>query len=262
MSTIDTIVARPALFTREHASTVTLGLYDVDDAAVTPTAVAVVAQREGRTVATLTGVAGAGTASTTHTWPADTTAADDYVLVWTITESSGAVTTHRQVASVCLQRLHAVIRVQDIVDRMPRLDPDGPDPLLSRDAAEAKALILSAMATAWDDIEDWLREQGRRSHLILDSYATRRAHIEHTLELLLRGTASVMGPQMLELARDHGDAYHDALKSMSLQYAPADGSGAGKRAKAVPPLMVGGSWEGPRPYTYQQTDPSTLRYGD
>jgi hypothetical protein len=84
MTTIATMPTGPALFVRGIARTVSWGVYDAADDAVTPTAVDVHVERNGATVATLTGTPGAGTASTTWTPPASTALADDYVLVWRV----------------------------------------------------------------------------------------------------------------------------------------------------------------------------------
>lgn len=250
----------PALFVRGIARTVSWGLYDANEDAVTPATVAVSLERNGTTVQSLTGVAGAGTASTTWTPAASTTLADDYVLVWTITESGGAQTVRRQVASVCLQELLPVIRIAtDIVPRMRNLDPDAADCLLSRTSIEAKTMILDAMRVAFDDIEDYLYEQGRRSHLILNSEATRKAHAFRTIEILLDSVAVSIGGHFEGMARKFGKQYEDALKSMSLQYAPSDGSSAGGRARAATPIMAGGSWDAPYIYDYQNAVPSTTR---
>ena len=258
MTTIATMPTGPALFVRGIARTVSWGVYDAADDAVTPTAVDVHVERNGATVATLTGTPGAGTASTTWTPPASTALADDYVLVWTITESGGAKTLRRQVASVCLQELLPVIRIaDDIVPRMRALDPNAADCLLSRTPADAKSMILDAMRVAFDDIEDYLYQQGRRSHLVLNSEATRKAHALHTIEILLDSVAVSIGGHFESMAQKFHRQYRDALREMVLQYAPADGSGAGERSRAAAPIMAGGSWSAGYVYDYQVDVPST-----
>jgi hypothetical protein len=260
MTTIATMPTGPALFVRGIARTVAWGVYDASDDAVTPSAVEVHLERNGATVATLTGAAGAGSASTTYTPAATATLADDYVLVWTITEASGAKTLRRQVASVCLQELLPVIRIAtDIVPRMRSLDPNAADCLLSRTPADAKAIILDAMRVAFDDIEDYLYQQGRRAHLVLNSEATRKAHALHTIDILLDSVAVSIGGHFENMAQKFHRQYRDALREMVLQYAPADGNGAGQRSRAAAPLMAGGSWDVGYIYDYQQDVPSTQR---
>ena len=128
MTTIATMPTGPALFVRGIARTVSWGLYDANEDAVTPTTVAVSLERNGTTVQSLTGVAGAGTASTSWTPAASTTLADDYVLVWTITETDGSQTIRRQVASVCLQELLPVIRIERYETRVEEAEPYMPPP--------------------------------------------------------------------------------------------------------------------------------------
>lgn len=255
MGQISTIVGAPAVLVQGHPRTIVVGLYDDDDSAVAPASWTVKLQREG---ATIVSDSGAGAVSWAYTAPTTVQAGDDYYLVWVITESDGTTTPYRQDASVCLQNLHPVIRVQDLVDRVPRLSLTSDEPLLSTDDAEAKAMMLAAMSVAWDDIEKYLRRKGNRSHLILNSYDLTDVHTLHALELLFTGVASSLGGQYLEMARDYGRQYMSARNELVLQYAPADGRSAGARRKASIPIFTGGAWD-VDVYDYQQTIPSARR---
>ena len=152
-----------------------------------------------------------------------------------------------------------MLRVADLVARVPRLSLTATEPLLSSVAADAEATMLAAMDTAWDDIEDYLRQKGQRSHLITTSYDLRGVHLAHTLEVLLMGVASSLGGQYRDMGLDYQREYREKLRDLSLNYAPADGSSSGKRSGAMPPLFAGGAWEAPEPYSYQQGYPGTRR---
>lgn len=259
MGAIVTIDSRPALLVRGHEVTTTVGLYDADDVAVVPASWTVTLKLGGVSVLT---DSGSGAVSWPETVAATVALGDSYRLEWVFTEGDGTTTPHTQAASVCLQRLYPVIRVQDLVDRVPRLSLTADEPLLAVAAADSKAMMLGAMSTAWDDIEDWLRNRGNRSHLIIDSHSLKAAHVLHTLDVLMHGVASSLGGgQYLDMARDFRDEYRAALRDLTLQYAPADGTGAGRRRQATVPIFTGGAWDVGTDdrYRYQDDVPSTWR---
>ena len=257
MGAIVTIDSRPALLVRGHEITTVVGLYDGDDVAVVPASWTVALVLGGVSVLTDSGT---GAVSWPETIAATVALGDAYRLDWVFTESDGTTTPHSQAASVCLHKLYPVVRVQDLVDRVPRLSLTATEPLLAVAAADSKTMMLSAMSTAWDDIEDWLRNKGNRSHLVIDSHSLKAAHVLHTLEVLLHGVASSLGGgQYLDMARDFRDEYRAALRDLTLQYAPADGTGAGRRRQASVPIFTGGAWDVDERYRYQNAVPSTWR---
>jgi len=256
MGSIHTIVGSRALLVRGHQTVVAVGLYDSEDVAVVPTSWTVELLRAGASVLTDSGT---GAVEWTETVATTVEAADDYYLQWVFTESDGTTTPYRQDAAVCLQDLHPVIRVQNLVDRVPRLALDAAENLLSPDTAEAKSMMLRAMSVAWDDLESWLWRRGNRSHLILNSYDLADLHTLHALEVLFAGVASSLGGQFLEMSRDWGRLYAAAKRDMVLQYAPSTGDSVGNRNQAVGPIFTGGAFDVGTVYDYQRSIPSTRR---
>jgi hypothetical protein len=256
VGSIHTIVGARALLVRSHPVTVSVGLFDDNDDAVVPTSWSVSLMRDGATVLSDTG---AGAVDWTETIASNVGLGDDYYLQWVFTESDGTTTPYRQDAAVCLQDLHPVIRVQDLVDRVPRLSLDSGEPLLSVDDTEAKGMMLRAMSVAWSDLESWLWRRGNRSHLILNSYDLADLHTLHALEVLFAGVASSLGGQYLEMSRDWGRQYQAARRDLVLQYAPSTGDGAGQRQQAVGPIFSGGAFGAGIVYDYQRSIPSTRR---
>lgn len=257
MGSIVTIDSRPALLVRGHETTTTIGLYDASDVAVVPASWTVALKSDTGTVLTDSGV---GAVTWPETIAATVALGDAYRLEWVFTEADGTTTPHTQAASVCLRRLYPVIRVQDLVDRVPRLSLTATEPLLAVAAADSKSMMLAAMSTAWDDIEDYLRNKGNRSHLVIDSHSLKMPHVLHTLDVLLHGVASSLGGgQYLDMSRDFRDQYHAALRDLTLQYAPADGTTSGRRRQASVPIFTGGAWDVSKDdrYRYQNDVPST-----
>lgn len=248
--TIATVVSGRGVLVRGVATTVAVTLVDDTDTVVTPTSWAATLVRGGQAVTT---GSGGGAASWTVTVSATAALGEDYAIHWSIVHAGGTVV-HRQEAAVYLQRLYGVVRVADLIERVPRLDPDCAEPMLSATASESRAILRAAIDSAWQDIEDWLISQGRRPSLILSPQATRRAHLEHALEIVLHGAAVSLGGEVAALADNHRDAYMDALRSMTLRYEEPTGGDDGKPYGARAPMFAGGSFSTSL-YDYQRPIP-------
>ena len=252
--TVASVVSGRGVLVRGVATTVAVTLVDDTDTAITPTSWAAALVRGGSTI---TSSSGTGAASWTVTAGATLELADDYAIHWAVVHAGGTVP-HRQEAAVYLQRLHGVVRIADLVERMPRLDPTCAEPIISADASESRAIMRAAIDTAWRDIEDWLIGQGRRPSLVLSPQATRRAHLEHTLEILTAGLATSLGGDMLVMSAEHRRQYQEALSAMSLRYEAPSGGDDGTTKAAKAPLFAGGSFYA-GPYDYQRQIPGWRR---
>jgi hypothetical protein len=101
-----------------------------------------------------------------------------------------------------------------------------------------------ALAAAWRDTLDGLRNRGRRSHLILSPSDLRALHLERTLEIVLSaaaGRSASSSSTLLAQVELHRQRQAELWRDLTLREAPDDPTGgAGSRRGVRPTLWLCG----------------------
>lgn len=170
--------------------------------------------------AALTSVAG-GIASYTVpalTLPSTLSYGDGWRIVWDLT-LGGVQQQVRASAALVRYALFPVVADADLYGRMKQLDPAVKQPLTSRTTFQTER------DDAWTTIYNRIANAGNRPNLIMDSTATREAHITLTLANILRSNA--MGNESLvALAEDFRQQYMAAWRDLRFRYDESESGGA------------------------------------
>jgi hypothetical protein len=103
--------------------------------------------------------------------------ADDWQEEWALTFADGRSDTFQRDVYVCRRLLHPVVTEAMLVRRVADLLTICADP-------------TPKLEEAWDDVQTWLLESGKRPYLTLNPWALKRVHMAWTLHLIYRDAAA------------------------------------------------------------------------
>lgn len=166
---------------------------------------------------------------------ADRPRGDGWLVAWVLQLEDGRVETPRNPAALVLSPLYPVITDEDLIRRLPALDPARGSRVTSA------AHHQDALDEAWIEIQQRLIGLGNRPNLIMQPAALRPAHIALTLALVLEGLSLRAQDAYADRAAAYREQYRAAWDSLSFRYDVGDTGRPGpKKRPASPTLWLSG----------------------
>lgn len=215
-----TTTTMPVYLVRGRATVISFPLYDTDGDLAAPDA--------GDTVSVLrpdgTALVDAQTITVTGsiaTYTVTPTASEDlgegWQVVWNLTAGSEAQIAYKQDAAVVRQALYCTVTNGDLLTEHPELVDLYPSGATS---------WMPQILAAFDDVQRWLLQNGKRPYLVLSPHALHEATRCQALAKVFRScsTYTVDSARYSELAAEYARAAKEAWGNVSLTY-DFDGDG-------------------------------------